>query len=90
MIDIYRRLAYQLGRTPQEIENIYKAYWKCIKYHIERLPLKTDMTEEEFKKMKTSFSLKFLGKIACTYDKFKKVKKNLKRHESTSKNKTNG
>lgn len=59
------------------VEFAYKSYWKFIKKTIEELPLKEDLSEEEFAKLKTNFSIPSLGKLSCTYDRYCKIKKAL-------------
>lgn len=64
---------------PQEVvEKAYKAYWMFIRETIEKLPLKSEITEEQFSKLKTNFNLPFLGKLSCTYDRWLRVKKSNK------------
>lgn len=71
-----------LGKVAQEInlpvdvvEKTYKAYWQYIKNTIEALPLKEDITEEEFLRLKTNFNIPSLGKLSCTLDKYNRVKR---------------
>lgn len=68
------RLSGKLGLPPEEISNIYKAYWKFIKETIEGLPLKEDLDEESFHKLRTNFNIPKLGKLHCTYPKYKTAK----------------
>ena len=57
------------------VKETYKAYWMFIKDTIESLPLKEDMSEEEFDKLRTNFNVPSLGKLICTFDKYKKIKR---------------
>jgi len=61
------------------VEKTYKAYWRFIKDTIESLPLKEELTEEQFNKLKTNFNIPSLGKLNCTYERYKGVKKMFKR-----------
>lgn len=67
-------IAKELDLPVNVVEKTYKAFWLCIRKHIEDLPLKEDLTEEEFSKLTTSFNIPSLGKLACPYDKYKRVK----------------
>lgn len=71
------KLSKELNLPIETIEKIYKSYWKFIKYTIEELPLKEDLSEEEFFKLKSSFNITNLGKLHCSYSKYK-TKKNVK------------
>jgi hypothetical protein len=62
-------------KLPVEVvELAYKSYWKFIRKTIQELPLKDDLSEEEFAKLKTNFNIVSLGKLSCTYDRYKRVK----------------
>ena len=63
---------------PQEVvKEAYESYWKFIREHIKALPLKEDLSKEEFDKLRTNFNIPSLGKIHCTYDRMLGVKKRL-------------
>lgn len=49
----------------------YYSSWKFIKNKMATYPLKDELTEEEFKQLRTSFNVPSIGKLACTYDKYK-------------------
>ena len=49
-----------------------------IKTTIEALPLKEDLTEEEFSKLRTNFNIPSLGKLSCTLNKYKGTKSRFK------------
>jgi hypothetical protein len=70
----------------KEILDAYKAYWKFIRNTIEKLPLKEDLDEIEFSKLRTNFNIPKLGKLHCTYPRYKtlniKIKENDKHKES--------
>ena len=44
----------------------------------EKIPLKEDIDEEDFAKLKTNFNIPSLGKLTCTYDRMLGVKKRFK------------
>lgn len=57
------------------VDKIYKAYWNYIRESIQKLPLKDDLTEDEFNKLSTNFNIPSIGKLCCTYDRYKGMKK---------------
>lgn len=75
MKEIYKTVSKEVGLPPEVVEKVYKAFWLYIKYIIQNLPLKEDLTEEEFNKYRTNFNVPSLGKLYCTLDKYKGVKK---------------
>lgn len=68
-------LSRELNLPSEVIRKAYKAYWMFIRHTIEALPLKEDMTEEAFNKLRTNFNIPNLGKIACTYKRYTGIKK---------------
>ena len=76
--NIILSVSKDLGISPDVVEKVYKAYWLYIKTTIEALPLKEDLTEEEFSKLRTNFNIPSLGKLGCTLDKYKGTKSRFK------------
>lgn len=73
--DILNNVSRTLGISPNVIEKVYKAYWLYIKTTIEALPLKDNLNEEEFLKLRTNFNIGSLGKLFVTYKHYIGVKK---------------
>ena len=65
----------ELGIPAEVVERAYKSYWEFIKTTIQALPLKEDLNEEEFSKLRTNFNVPSLGKLVCTFDRMEGVKK---------------
>lgn len=74
MKETLNRLSRKLNLSSEEILDIYKAYWRFVRTTIEKLPLKEDLDEEAFSKLKTNFNIPKLGKLHCTYSKYKTTK----------------
>lgn len=74
-------LSIELNIPIEELIKIYKAYWKFIKFNIEKLPLKEELNEETFNKLKTNFNISNLGKLSCIYPRYKIVKDLNRRRE---------
>ena len=73
--NIVNKVAEELNLPETLIKSTYKAYWQFIRDTIQNLPLKEDMDEEEFSKLKTNFNIPSLGKLTCTRDRYLGVKK---------------
>lgn len=59
---------------PQEVvKKAYESFWRFIKNHIKELPLKEDLSEEEFNQLRCNFNIPSIGKLACTYERFKAI-----------------
>ena len=73
--DIINKVSEELNLPVDLVRKTYKAYWQFIRDTIQDLPLKEDMNEEEFSKLKTNFNVPSLGKLTCTRDRYLGVKK---------------
>ena len=76
--DIIGKISKELDIPVEVVDAAYKSYWKFIKQTIQSLPLKDDIDEEEFAKLRTNFNIPSLGKLTCTFDRMMGVKKRLK------------
>lgn len=74
-IDLVSVISKELNIPIKVVDRAYKSYWEFIKTTIQALPLKEDIDEEEFSKLRTNFNIPSLGKLVCTYDRMIGVKK---------------
>lgn len=72
---IIESVANELQLPVDLVRKTYKAYWQFVRDTIQQLPLKDDISEEEFEKIKTNFNIPSLGKLYCTRDRYLRVKK---------------
>lgn len=87
MKSLYKEVAEEMNIPVEVVEFAYKSYWKFIRKTIQELPLKEDLSEEEFAKLKTNFNIVSLGKLACTYDRYVRKKQQLEYRDKYVKNK---
>lgn len=73
-----KQVSIELELPPQVVKEAYESYWTFIRNNIKALPLKEDLSKEEFDKLRTNFNVPSLGKLSCTYDRFIGIKKRLK------------
>ena len=76
--DIIGKVSQEMNLPPEVVDTAYKSYWKFIKQTIQSLPLKDDISEEDFTKLRTNFNIPSLGKLTCTFDRMVGVKKRFK------------
>lgn len=76
--DIIGKVSQEMNIPLEVVDTAYKSYWKFIKQTIRSLPLKDDISEEEFAKLRTNFNIPSLGKLTCTFDRMMGVKKRFK------------
>lgn len=73
--DIINTVSKDLNIPKEVVDLAYKSYWKFIKQTIQKLPLKENINEEDFSKLRTNFNIPSLGKMVCTFDRMIGVKK---------------
>lgn len=89
--EIIEKVSGDIGISPDIINKTYKAFWLYIRNSIQTLPLKQDITDDEFSALKPNFNIPSLGKLVCTLDRYKGVKKRFQyiknirnKHEETN------
>lgn len=70
-----KQVSIELGLPPKVVKEAYESYWTFIRNNIKALPLKEDLSKEEFDKLRTNFNVPSIGKLSCTYDRMIGVKK---------------
>lgn len=73
--DIILKVSNNNGIDKKVVEKAYKAYWRAVKKHISSLPLKEDLTEEEFSKLRPNVNIPSIGKLYVTYERYLNTKK---------------
>ena len=69
--------AEELKMPKEYIESVYSSFWKFIRETIKSLPLKENITEEQFDELRTNFNIPSLGKLYCTKDRFLRQRKRM-------------
>lgn len=73
--DIIRKVSEELNLPKEVVDRAYKSFWLFINQSIQSLPLKENLNEEDFAKLKTNYNIPSLGKLTCTYERMLGVKK---------------
>lgn len=72
---IYESISKELNIPLEVVKEAYTSYWKFIRKTVEVIPLKDNLSEEDFSKLKTNFNIPSLGKLNCTYDRYTGINK---------------
>ena len=83
--DAIETISKELDIPKDVVKTAYYLFWEFIKVNIEELPLKEDITEEEFNKLSTSFNIPSLGKFYTNYEIVKHAKTEYKNGRDKSK-----
>ena len=57
----------------------YRAYWRAIKEYVSSLPLKEDLSDEEFSRLRPNVNIPSIGKLHVTPERYHSVKKSFSR-----------
>ena len=83
--EIFGKVAEDTGLTKDFVGKVYKAYWKAIREHITSLPLKEDLTDEEFSNLQPNVNIPSIGKLYITPERYRRMKDNYKKYEQLKK-----
>lgn len=53
------------------VDKVYKAYWRVVREHISSLPLKEDLSDEQFTQLKPNVNIPSIGKLYVTLEKYR-------------------
>lgn len=73
--EIIASVSEELNLPKTLVDRTYKSYWRAVREHITSLPLKEDLTDEEFLKLQPNVNIPSIGKLAVTLDRYKRMKK---------------
>lgn len=73
--EIVAEVAHSLNLSVRFVNKVYRAYWKAVREHIISLPLKEDLTDEQFGQLQPNVNIPSIGKLHVTLDRYKKMKK---------------
>lgn len=69
-----KRISESTGLPRKLVDRTYRAYWKALREHIVALPLKEELTDEEFMKLQPNVNIPSIGKLYVTLDRYKRMK----------------
>ena len=75
--EVVTLLSEELTIPEEVIDAAYKSFFEFIRETVTGLPLKEELSEEDFNKLRTNFNIPSLGKLHCTYDRYKGMKERL-------------
>jgi len=73
--EIVSKVANSLQLPFEVVDKTYRAFWLFVRTSISELPLKSELTEEEFNALNTSINVPSLGKFSCDWQRYQGIKK---------------
>lgn len=77
--EILEQVSKKLNIPYEVVNKAYNSYWEFVRINIVKLPLKQEISEEEFYKLKVNFNVPSLGKLHCNYGRLVGIKERFKR-----------
>lgn len=71
---IVTEVAESLGLPKKLVDRAYRSYWRAVREHISSLPLKDDLTDEEFNQLQPNVNIPSIGKLYVTIGKYRWLK----------------
>lgn len=72
--EIISEVASALGLPCRFVDRTYRAYWEAVREHIQSLPLKEDLTDEDFLKLRPNINIPSIGKLFVTLERYRRIK----------------
>ena len=76
--EIVAKVSESIGLPIYLVDRAYRSYWKVVREHISSLPLKEDLTDEEFMKLQPNVNIPSIGKLYVTLNRYQRMKKRYK------------
>ena len=76
--EIIAQVSESTGVSRTLVDKTYKAYWKAVREHITSIPLKEELTDEEFLNLRPNVNIPSIGKLYVTLDRYHNLKKQFK------------
>lgn len=73
--EIIQKVSEELDLPKKFVDKIYRAFWRAVREHIESLPLKEDLTDEQFMELQPNVNIPSIGKLYVTLDRYRRLKK---------------
>lgn len=78
--EIISKVSEDLGMPKQLVDKTYRAFWKAVRLYIQSLPLKEDLTDEEFLNFRPNVNIPSIGKLYVTLKRYQGMKKHFEMH----------
>lgn len=84
--EIIKKVSEQTGISEKIVGGTYRAYWRAIREHVVSLPLKRDLSDEEFMELQPNINIPSIGKLHVTFDRYQRIKKSYNAYKELKNN----
>lgn len=71
---IINEVAESLSLPKKIVDRAYRSYWRVVREHISQLPLKEDLSDEEFTQLQPNVNIPSIGKLYVTQERYRLLK----------------
>ena len=79
--EMVSRVADSMGLSKKLVDRTYKSYWKVVREHIVALPLKQNLSDEEFLQLRPNVNIPSIGKLFVTLDRYRAIKRHFEKED---------
>ena len=72
--ELLEQVSEELKIPIEVVKEVYLSYWKFVKSKIAELPPDEELSEDQYKELRTNFNVPSIGKLTCDYGRFLRVK----------------
>ena len=69
--EIISSVSESTGLSRRFVDRTYRAYWRAVRQYISSLPLKQELTDEEFCQLRPNISIPSIGKLYVTLERYR-------------------
>lgn len=72
---VYAQVSEDLNIPVDRVRKVYKAFWRAVHEYVSSQPLKENLSDDEFMKLRPNVNIPSLGKLYVTLDRYHGIKK---------------
>lgn len=84
---IIREVSDRLNLPANLVDKTYRAYWRAVREYIIALPLKKDLSDEEFMELRPNVNIPSIGKLYVTLGRYQSLRRMHEKYLETINNK---
>lgn len=72
--EMISKVSEKTGLPIRFVDRVYMSYWKAVREYVTSLPLKDNLSEEDFLKLQPNINIPSIGKLNITLERYKRKK----------------
>lgn len=71
----FAKVSMETGIPEELVRRIYRAYWRKVREYVSSLPLKEELTDVEFGRLRPNVNIPSIGKLHVTLERYRTMKR---------------